>query len=183
MKLRFTRKTWYFLLLTAAAVSMADGFGRLAGLSLSFFETVAFGFCGLAALFLAAQKEPGSDEGVTLSGKRSRGRPMPQAGAFFVCFLILLTGYLLADSTLAMRTPIFWPLLVYIELRRGMPVRAQLRLLLFSEILQFGALLAANAAVPGFGMLNTVFWILTCAARGWAALVLYRAPEPGAPRG
>ena len=31
MKLRFTRKTWYFLLLASAAASMLNGFAVLSG--------------------------------------------------------------------------------------------------------------------------------------------------------
>ena len=35
MKLKFTRKTWYFFLLAAAAVSMLGGFAVLSGMDFS----------------------------------------------------------------------------------------------------------------------------------------------------
>ena len=56
MKLKFTRKTWYFFLLAAAAVSMLGGFAVLGGMDFSALELVAFCLTGIAALFLAAQK-------------------------------------------------------------------------------------------------------------------------------
>ena len=42
MKLKFTRKTWYFFLLAAAAVSMLGGFAVLGGMDFSALELVAF---------------------------------------------------------------------------------------------------------------------------------------------
>ena len=56
MKLKFTRKTWYFFLLAAAAVSMLGGFAVLGGMDFSALELVAFCLTGIAVLFLAAQK-------------------------------------------------------------------------------------------------------------------------------
>ena len=53
MKLKFTRKTWYFFLLAAAAVSMLGGFAVLGGMDFSALELVAFCLTGIAALFLA----------------------------------------------------------------------------------------------------------------------------------
>ena len=41
MKLKFTRKTWYFFLLAAAAASMLNGFAVLSGMDFSFLEMVA----------------------------------------------------------------------------------------------------------------------------------------------
>lgn len=58
MKLKFTRKTWYFFLLAAAAVSMLGGFAVLGGMDFSALELVAFCLTGIAALFLAAQRVP-----------------------------------------------------------------------------------------------------------------------------
>ena len=40
MKLKFTRKTWYFFLLAAAAVSMLGGFAVLGGMDFSALELV-----------------------------------------------------------------------------------------------------------------------------------------------
>ena len=56
MKLKFTRKTWYFFLLAAAAVSMLGGFAVLGGMDFSALELVAFCLTGIAVLFLAAQR-------------------------------------------------------------------------------------------------------------------------------
>ena len=57
MKLKFTRKTWYFLLLASAAASMLNGFAVLSGTSFGLIEQIAFAAAGIAALFLAAEKE------------------------------------------------------------------------------------------------------------------------------
>ena len=43
MKLKFTRKTWYFLLLASAAASMLNGFAVLSGTSFGLIEQIAFG--------------------------------------------------------------------------------------------------------------------------------------------
>ena len=56
MKLKFTRKTWYFFLLAAAAVSMLGGFAVLSGMDFSGLEMIVFCLTGIAVLFLAAQK-------------------------------------------------------------------------------------------------------------------------------
>ena len=56
MKLKFTRKTWYFLLLVSAAASMLNGFAVLSGTSFGLIEQIAFAAAGIAALFLAAKK-------------------------------------------------------------------------------------------------------------------------------
>ena len=55
MKLKFTRKTWYFFLLAAAAVSMLGGFAVLGGMDFSGLEMIVFCLTGIAVLFLAAQ--------------------------------------------------------------------------------------------------------------------------------
>ena len=56
MKLKFTRKTWYFFLLAAAAMSMLGGFAVLGGMDFSGLEMIVFCLTGIAVLFLAAQK-------------------------------------------------------------------------------------------------------------------------------
>ena len=56
MKLKFTRKTWYFFLLAAAAMSMLGGFAVLGGMDFSFLEMAAFCITGITLLFLAAEK-------------------------------------------------------------------------------------------------------------------------------
>ena len=82
MKLKFTRKTWYFCLLVAAAATLLNGLAVLTGQDFSFLEMCSFCLTALSALFLAAEK--GSDPsrkrnyfGVFLSaGLRGRG-PSP----------------------------------------------------------------------------------------------------------
>ncbi len=56
MKLRFSRKTWYFCLLATAALNLLNGMAALLGHNLAFLDTVAFGGTGISVLFLAAQK-------------------------------------------------------------------------------------------------------------------------------
>ncbi len=65
MKLKFTRKTWYFLLLASAAASMLNGFAVLSGTSFGLIEQIAFAAAGIAALFLAAEKGSASWENAT----------------------------------------------------------------------------------------------------------------------
>ena len=68
MKLKFTRKTWYFLLLASAAASMLNGFAVLSGTSFSLIEQIAFAAAGIAALFLAAEKGSASWEKRNFTG-------------------------------------------------------------------------------------------------------------------
>lgn len=172
MKWKFTRKTWYFMLLAMAALGMADGFGMAFGVDLSFFEAISFGGNGLAALFLAAQKAPASADGAR------RRAANPYSGLYFAAFLALLVSYLLFGDKMTMRLTVFWPLLAFVEQKRGMKLRQQMRLLIFSELLQAAALIAVQLGQTAFLMLAVVFWILLCIARGWAALALYRQRDP-----
>jgi hypothetical protein len=174
MKFKFTRKTWYFMLLAAASLGMADGIGMLAGADLSFFETVSFGLCGLSALFLAAEKAP------AVPGEAHRAAN-PHSGLYFACFLAALVSYLAFGGAHAMQLTVFWPLLVFIEQKRGFELRQQWRLLLFSEIIHALAFCAVSfGKQENFATLAVVLWILTSAARGWAALALYRRRDPDA---
>ena len=50
MKLKFTRKTWYFFLLAAAAMSMLGGFAVLGGMDFSGLELIVFCITGIAVL-------------------------------------------------------------------------------------------------------------------------------------
>ena len=81
MKLKFTRKTWYFFLLAAAAVSMLGGFAVLGGMDFSALELVAFCLTGIAALFLAAQK-----------GAPARPKSATTRGVFVVLMLSKLAA-------------------------------------------------------------------------------------------
>ena len=93
MKLKFTRKTWYFFLLAAAAASMLNGFAVLSGMDFSFLEMVAFCITGITVLFLAAEK----------------GAPAAEKRNYFLIFL-LLTVYG-GVSAMSFWTNILWVLL------------------------------------------------------------------------
>ena len=175
MKLHFTRKTWYFFMLAAAAAGMADGFAMLAGQDYSFLEMLSFAACGIAVLFLAAEKPPVRDP--ALAARRHGRNPGPWSGPLFGCFVALLVSYILFGSHMAMRLTLFWPLWVWVEYRRGGRVGPQLRLLVFAEVMQAALLLAVNGGVASLQWLAMLFWILLCLARGWAALVLYRQKD------
>lgn len=167
MKLHFSRKTWYFFLLVAAAAGMADGFGMLAGVDLSFLEMVSFAAAGISVLFLAAEQPQAQDAA-------AEKKPGPWAGPLFGCFVALLVSYILFGSHMAMRLTVFWPLWLLVEAKRGGRVWQQLRLLVFAELMQAALLVAVNMGTAGLDLLATLFWVLVCLARGWAALVLYR---------
>ena len=118
MKLKFTRKTWYFFLLAAAAVSMLGGFAVLGGMDFSALELVAFCLTGIAALFLAAQK----------------GAPAAEKRNYTLVFVLLMLSKLAAggwagDLCLAL----VWPALLGIEYSRGKPIQRQLQLVCAAE--------------------------------------------------
>ena len=94
MKLKFTRKTWYFFLLAAAAMSMLGGFAVLGGMDFSGLELIVFCITGIAVLFLAAQK------GAPAKDKRSYT---------LVCVLLML-------STLAAGALAFWTNIMFVLL-------------------------------------------------------------------
>lgn len=158
MKLLFTRKTWYFLLIAAAALSLVNACSALGGMNFSFLDTIAFGVTGLACLFLAAEK----------------GSTGAQRGAYFAAFAALLVSYLLFGYAGATRLTLAWLLLLWQEQRSGRPLQAQLRLVLFTEIVHAAVFVAGNAGLAAFSFWAQVLWVLLCAARAWAALVLYR---------
>lgn len=168
MKLVFTRKTWYFLLLAACAASMANGFAVLAGLEASLLERFAFlemcAFCatGLAVLFLAAEK----------------GAPKGQKSRYFGVFVLLLLSYILGGAPGYLCAALVWPVLLAVERGRGAPVERQLRLVGFAEAIHLGLLLAVlYGGLEGMRFFANLFWVLLAAARGWAALVLYKSRE------
>ena len=165
MKLHFTRKTWYFMLLLAAACSLADAIGLLVGENMAFLETLAFALAGMAVLFLAAIKQPNPDG---TKGKVAN----PYSGKYMAAFFVLLLSYILFGWQLAARLTLFWPVLAWVELRRGQPVKQQLQLLIFSELIQIGIFLAQLST--GLGLAAGILWVLVCVTRGWLALSLYR---------
>ena len=82
MKLKFTRKTWYFFLLAAAAMSMLGGFAVLGGMDFSGLELIVFCITGIAVLFLAAQK----------------GAPAKDKRSYTLVFVLLMLSKLAAGG-------------------------------------------------------------------------------------
>ena len=85
MKLKFTRKTWYFFLLAAAAMSMLGGFAVLGGMDFSGLELIVFCITGIAVLFLAAQK----------------GAPAKDKRSYTLVFVLLMLSKLAGRATCA----------------------------------------------------------------------------------
>lgn len=166
MKLHFSRRTWYSLLVLSAALSLADALALLAHVDMTFLESLAFAAAGMAVLFLAAEKQPGPD------GKPGK-TANPQSGSYFCAFVVLLLSYALFGWTVAARVTLFWPVLAWVEKKRGMQVGQQLRLLIFVEVMQIGMVLAQHNT--GLGMAAGILWALVCVTRGWLAITLYKA--------
>lgn len=165
MKLHFSRKTWYFMLILSAALSLADGLALLFGEQMAMLETLAFAGAGMAVLFLAAEKEPGPD------GKPGK-MANPQSGRYMLAFFVLLLSYILFGWSMAARLTLFWPVLAWVESQRGMEVKGQLKLLIFSEVIQIGLLLTQIRS--GLGRAASILWVLVCITRGWLAIALYK---------
>ena len=164
MKLKFTRKTWYFFLLAAAAVSMLGGFAVLGGMDFSALELVAFCLTGIAALFLAAQK-----------GAPARPKSATTRGVFVVLMLSkLAAGGWAGDICSAL----VWPALLGIEYSRGKPIQRQLQLVCAAEVLRTVFwLLTRYAGMAGLAFWTNLLFVLLACARGWAALTLYKLQE------
>ena len=95
MKLRFTRKTWYFLLLASAAASMLNGFAVLSGNSFGLIEQIAFAMAGISALFLAAEKGSAGWEKRNFTG----------------VFVLLMVSYMVNGWAGYLCSALAWPLL------------------------------------------------------------------------
>ena len=150
MKLKFTRKTWYFLLLASAAASMLNGFAVLSGTSFGLIEQIAFAAAGIAALFLAAEK--GS--------------------------VLLMVSYMVNGWAGYLCSALAWPLLLSTEYKRGMAIQRQLQLVGAAEALHlFFLLMAKYGGMAALGFWTNLLWVLLACARGWAALSLYKMQE------
>ena len=113
MKLKFTRKTWYFFLLAAAAVSMLGGFAVLSGMDFSGLEMIVFCLTGIAVLFLAAQK----------------GAPAREKRNYTGVFVVLMLSKLGASGWAGdICSALVWPALLATEYERGKPIQRQLQL-------------------------------------------------------
>lgn len=170
MKWKFTRKTWYFCLLAASAATLLAGLAVLAGMDAAFLEVCGyleiFAFCmtALSALFLAAEK----------------GSPSRRKGRYFGVFLLLMASYLFAGWVGYLASALAWPLLLATaEQEDGAGAVARpLRLVCGAEGLHLlFVLLAGYGGFEAARFWANLFWTLLAAARGWAALALYRARE------
>ena len=154
MKLKFTRKTWYFFLLAAAAVSMLGGFAVLGGMDFSALELVAFCLTGIAALFLAAQK----------------GAPAAEKRNYTLVFVLLMLSKLAAGGWAGdLCSALVWP---------ALPIQRQLQLVCAAEVLRTVFwLLTRYAGMAGLAFWTNLLFVLLAGARGWAALTLYKLQE------
>ena len=126
-ELKFTRKTWYFLLLASAAASMLNGFAVLSGTSFGLIEQIAFAAAGIAALFLAAEKGSASWEKRNFTG----------------VFVLLMVSYMVNGWAGYLCSALAWPLLLSTEYKRGMAIQRQLQLVGAAEALHLFFLLMA----------------------------------------
>ena len=163
MKLKFTRKTWYFFLLAAAAISMLGGFAVLGGMDFSALELVAFCLTGIAVLFLAAQK----------------GAPAREKRNYTGVFVVLMLSKLAAGGWAGdLCSALVWPALLATEYERGRPIQRQLQLVSAAEVLRTVFwLLTRYACMAGLAFWTNLLFVLLACARGWAALTLYKLQE------
>lgn len=162
MKLKFTRKTWYFFLLAAASATLLNGLAVLIGADFSFLELCAFCITAVAALFLAAEK----------------GAPAREKRGYFAVFVALMLSYLFGGWVGYLCAALAWPALLAAEYRRGAPIARQARLVCAAEALHLlFLLLTVYGGVAALAFWTNLLWVLLAAARGWAALSLYRAQE------
>ena len=112
MKLKFTRKTWYFFLLAAAAGAMLGGFAVLGGMDFSGLEMIVFCLTGIAVLFLAAQK----------------GAPAREKRNYTGVFVVLMLSKLGASGWAGdICSALVGPALLATEYERGKPIQRQLQ--------------------------------------------------------
>lgn len=159
MKLKFTRKTWYFFLLVAAAASMLNGFAVLGGMDFSFLEMVAFCITGITVLFLAAEK----------------GAPAKEKRNYFGIFVVLMLSYVINGWAAYVASALVWPALLAMEYQRGEPIQRQLQLVGAAEVFHLMFLLLTRyAGMEALSFWTNLLWVLLACARGWAALTLYK---------
>ena len=159
MKLKFTRKTWYFFLLVAAAASMLNGFAVLGSMDFSFLEMVAFCITGITVLFLAAEK----------------GAPAKEKRNYFGIFIVLMLSYVINGWAAYVASALVWPALLAMEYQRGEPIQRQLQLVGAAEVFHLMFLLLTRyAGMEALSFWTNLLWVLLACARGWAALTLYK---------
>ena len=149
MKLKFTRKTWYFFLLAAAAVSMLGGFAVLGGMDFSGLEMIVFCLTGIAVLFLAAQK----------------GAPAREKRNYTGVFVVLMLSKLGASGWAGdICSALVWPALLATEYERGRPIQRQLQLVSAAEVLRLVFwMLTKYAGMSGLAFWTNIMFVLLTA--------------------
>lgn len=161
MKLNFTRKTWYFFLLVAAAVSLLTGLAALAGQNYGFFEQVTFCITAISALFLAAEK----------------GSPAADKRDYFLVFIVLMISYMVSGFVGYLASALAWPGLLIIEYRHGKPIARQMQLVAGAEVMHLVLVLGVAGGATTLTFCVNLLWVLLACARGWAALTLYKLQQ------
>ncbi len=154
----FSRKTWYVLLIIAAALSMSASLFALVGQDMTSLNVAAFAIMGLSVLFLAAEKS----------------NDTKLRGSYFKSFLLAMLGYIFAGGLGLIGAGLAWPMLLYTEQKRGVAITQQLRLLIFAEAIYAAFWMLAFGGDENMYLFVNLFALLKAVARGWAAFVLYR---------
>ena len=163
MKLKFTRKTWYFLPLASAAASMLNGFAVLSGTSFGLIEQIAFAAGGHRGPF---------------PSRRKKGSASWEKRNFTGVFVLLMVSYMVNGWAGYLCSALAWPLLLSTEYKRGMAIQRQLQLVGAAEALHlFFLLMAKYGGMAALGFWTNLLWVLLACARGWAALSLYKMQE------
>lgn len=162
MKLRFSRKTWYFCLLATAAFNLLNGLSALMGRSMALLDNLAFGGLGISVLFLAAQK----------------GAPAAEKRRYFLVFVLLMLGYLFGGWMGLLFSALVWPALLAVEAGRGAQIRRPLIGVCAAEAVHLALVLGVIlAGMESLALWANFLWVVLACLRGWAALTLYKAPE------
>lgn len=162
MKLKFTRKTWYF---SCWRQRQCPCWAALPCWAAWIFglELIVFCITGIAVLFLAAQK----------------GAPAKDKRSYTLVFVLLMISKLAAGGWAGdLCSALVWPGLLAIEYGHGRPVQRPLQLVCISEALRLLFwLLTKYAGMSALAFWTNIMFVLLACARGWAALVLYKTQE------
>lgn len=160
INLSITRKTYYALGLVACACAMASALGSLFGTPIHPLESLAFALTCMMFLMLAAIK----------------GSPAADKKRYFLCFLLALAANLNLGLPLLnyVLLALPWPVFAVYELARGCKILPQLRFLVLSEAMTMLVLALASTYFPEGGWAYYAMQSITCVARGWLCMVLYR---------
>ncbi len=163
MKLKFTRKTWYFFLLAAAACPCSAALP-----------------CWVAWIFRAGDgRVLHHRHHHPVSGRTKGSPPRTSATTPDLCpaHAQLWLGGWAADLCSAL----VWPALLALEYQKGRPIQRQLQLVGAAEAFHLlFVLLTVYGGMSGLSFWTNLLWVLLACARGWAALSLYKMQEEDA---